>query len=150
MGTLVEDVRTSAKWIAKALSSSGYQADFSLASLKEIDRFFDEQSPNGDPIPGGLLSEQLGARLFALGGYVGEVIRRTNGGKWQAKDEDPRGEINITLVLPGGGMIWPVQRVMKRFKNGAEDGIYAYGIAMTPGPGAISELSPRKPWWKFW
>src|SRR4029453_9500950 len=117
MPTLVEDIRTAADWIAKALSSSGYRADFSITSLKEVDRFFDEHSKNGQAVPGGLLSEQLGSRMFALGGYVGEVIRRTHGGHWQANDKDPEGEINIALVLPTGGLIWPVQRVMKRFKN---------------------------------
>jgi hypothetical protein len=32
--------------------------------------------------------------------------------------------------LPDGTTCWPVQRVMKRFKNGAEDGIAAYGVGM--------------------
>jgi len=30
-------------WVTKALNSSGYKADYSLESIKEIDRFFDEQ-----------------------------------------------------------------------------------------------------------
>jgi hypothetical protein len=42
------------------------------------------------------------------------------------------------LVLPGGAIIWPVQRVMKRFQNGAEDGVAPYaaalGIAIGPAP----------------
>lgn len=40
MGTIVEDVDAGAKWIATALSSSGYKADFTPSSLWEIDRFF--------------------------------------------------------------------------------------------------------------
>ena len=43
--SIVSDVLASAEWIAKALSSSGYQADFTLTSLGEIDRFFDEHAP---------------------------------------------------------------------------------------------------------
>jgi len=33
-------------------------------------------------------------------------------------------------------MIWPVQPVMKRYKNGAEDGIvpYAKGLGLAVGP----------------
>ena len=42
-------------------------------------------------------------------------------------DDDPEGEINVQLVLPGGGVIWPVQRVMKRFQNGSVDGLSVYG-----------------------
>jgi len=126
---IVSDVLASAEWISKALSQSGYKADFSLESLKQVDRFFEEQAANGQPKPGGLLSQQLGARLFAIGAYVGEVIRRQNGGEWQGDDNDPRAEINIVLRLKTGTILWPVQRVMKRLKNGAEDGIWAYGVA---------------------
>jgi len=47
MATLVEDARKASAWIVSALASSGYKADFSLESLREIDRFFDEQSEAG-------------------------------------------------------------------------------------------------------
>ena len=127
---IVTDALQPSEWIAKALSSSGYKADFSIASLKEIDRFFDEQSDEGIARPGGLLSTQLGTRVFALGSYVGEVMRRECGGSWSGDDADPDAEINLALAFPNGGKIWPVQRVMARFKNGDEDGIYAYGAIL--------------------
>jgi hypothetical protein len=130
---IVNDALASAEQISRALSQSGYKADFSLESLKQVDRFFEEQVANGQPKPGGLLSQQLGARLFAIGAYVGEVIRRQNGGEWQGDDNDPRGEINIAVRLKTGVILWPVQRVVKRFKNGAEDGIWIYG-AVAPAP----------------
>jgi hypothetical protein len=130
---VVSDALAAAEKIAKALSQSGYEADFSLESLKQVDRFFEEQVSNGQPKPGGLLSQQLGARLFAIGAYVGEVIRRQNGGEWQGDDNDPRAEINIAIRLKTGAILWPVQRVMKRFKNGAEDGIWIYGV-VAPSP----------------
>jgi hypothetical protein len=126
---IVSDALASAEQISRALSQSGYKADFSLESLKQVDRFLEEQVANGQPKPGGLLSQQLGARLFAIGAYVGEVIRRQNGGEWQGDDSDPRAEINIAVRLKTGVILWPVQRVMKRFKNGAEDGIWIYGAA---------------------
>ena len=84
---VVSDAVAMAEQISRALSQSGYQADFSLQSLKEVDRFFDEQTTNGQAKPGGLLSQQLGARLFAIGAYVGEVIRRQKGGQWQGDDK---------------------------------------------------------------
>ena len=126
---IVSDALLSAEQISRALSQSGYKADFSLESLKQVDQFFEEQVANGQPKPGGLLSQQLGARLFAIGAYVGEVIRRQNGGEWQSDDNDPQAEINIAVRLQTGVILWPVQRVMKRFKNGAEDGIWIYGAA---------------------
>lgn len=130
---IVSDALASAEQISRALSQSGYKADFSLESLKEVDRFFEEQVANGQPKPGGLLSQQLGAPLFAIGAYVGEVIRRQNGGEWQGDDNDPQAEINIAIRLKSGVILWPVQRVMKRLRNGAEDGIWIYGVvAPTP------------------
>ncbi|HEX4192517.1 MAG TPA: hypothetical protein VHY80_05440 [Stellaceae bacterium] len=127
---IVTDALGAAEWMSKALASSGYKADFSVESLREVDRFFDEQAPGGKPRPRGLLSEQLGQRIFGLGSYVGEVIRRQAGGEWQGNDADSQAEINVAVKLKNGSLIWPVQRVMKRFKNGSEDGIYAYGIVL--------------------
>jgi hypothetical protein len=127
---IVADAINAADWVAGALSASGYRADFSMASLAEIDRFFDDQAPGGTVKPDGLLSEQLGSRLFAIGSYVGETLRRNLGGEWAGNDADPEAEINIALKLSGRGTIWPVQRTMKRFRNGREDGIATYGAAL--------------------
>jgi hypothetical protein len=44
-------------------------------------------------------------------------------------DNDPQAEINIAVRLNTGVILWPVQRVMRRFKNGAEDGVWIYGAA---------------------
>ena len=123
--TLLDDLTTAKDWIAKALISSGYQADHTLESLKEIDRFFDEQSG-----PGGLLSEQRGQRMFGLGAYIGDVLIRTYGGHWITDDQDPQGELNVAVRLDDGSMVWPVQRAIKRYQSGPEDGIYIYGVAI--------------------
>ena len=154
MGTITEDIHVGADWIAKALSSSGYAADFSPPSLWEIDRFFDDHSRNGEAVPGGLLGNDLGCRLFSIGAYVGEVIRRSVGGEWRGDDSDPQAEINIELVV-AGSTCWPVQRVMKRFKNGAEDGVAAYGTGLGLDVGHEPERPEEpeghsRPWWKFW
>ncbi len=112
------------------MTSSGYSADFSAASLWEVERFFDEQASDGQASPGGLLSEDLGARLFALGSYVGEVLRRQLGGDWRGNDTDPEAEINVALDLADGTTVWPVQRAMKRYANGNEENIAVYAAAL--------------------
>jgi hypothetical protein len=94
---IVTDALDAAEWMAKALSSSGYKADFTLDSLKEVDRFVDDQAPGGNPKLGGLLSDHLGARISALGAYVGEVIRRQGEGQWRGDDNEPKGEINLAI-----------------------------------------------------
>lgn len=123
--TLLEDLLTARDWVAAALCSSGYKADFTMESLKELDRFFDEQCG-----PDGLLSKQRGQRLFAIGAYIGDVLIRSYGGQWLTDDEDPAGELNVAVRLDDGSVIWPVQRALKRYQNGPEDGIYSYGIAV--------------------
>lgn len=119
------DIIKAKDWIILALCSSGYPVDTTLESLKEIDRFFDEQCG-----PNGLLSEQRGNRLFAIGAYIGEVIISTYGGEWICDDEDPMGEVNASIRLLDGTIIWPIQRAVKRYQNGAEDSIYAYACAL--------------------
>jgi len=133
--SLENDAIGGAAWIAEALKSSGYHADFSVQSLKEVDRFFDEQVTQGAAHPKGLLGQQLGQRLFCLGAYVGEVIRRACGGSWHADESDPQAEVNLTLRLPDGSLLWPVQRVMKRFQHGAGESLHAYAIAVSRADG---------------
>jgi hypothetical protein len=149
MGAIVEDVRTAAEWVAQALRASGYAADFGAASLWEIDRFFDENSRNGRGR--GLLADQLGQRLFAIGAYAGEVVRRAKGGEWVGDDASPQAEIDVELRLPDGTRLWPVQRAMKRFRNGEEDAIAAWGRGAGLDVGAApARPAPGRPWWKPW
>ena len=139
MASLKQDINKRADWIAGALKSSGYRADFTPQSLWEVDRFFDEQAENGSAKPGGLLSQGLGPRLFAIGSYIGDVVRLSLGGEWVGDDDDPKGEINVELHLEDGTVCWPVQRAMKRFQNGAEDGIAAWGSGLGLQVGLPSE-----------
>jgi hypothetical protein len=149
MGAIRQDLQEACDWIVKALSYSGYKADYSPASLWDIDRFFDDQAKGGQPMPGGLLSQDLGSRLFAIGSYVGEVIRKAKGGEWVGDEADPQVEMNVELRLPDGTKCWPVQRVMKRFKNGSEDGIAVYGLGAGVEVGPKPQVSSKKPGWRF-
>ena len=115
--SLREDIPIAADWISQALKSSGYDANFTPASVAEIERFFREHVIEGQPRRNGLLAEDLGKRLFAVGSYCGEVLRQELGGTWITDDNDPEGEINVTLELGNGVTCWPVQRVIKRLRS---------------------------------
>ena len=130
--TLLADIKSSSTWIMKALNSSGYKVNMCVESLKEVDRFFEEQidDTTNTPKSGGLLSESFGARLFALGSFVGEVIINEYGGEWITDDSDEMGELNIAVKLENGATMWPVQRVLKRCKEGSENDIYNYAIVV--------------------
>lgn len=119
--TLEYDIRESSEWVLKALNSSGYKADYSLESMKEVDRFFDEQNTEN-----GILSNNRGQIIFALGSYIGETAIKLYGGRWITNDDEPNGEINIAVEVSNGTVIWPVKRCMRRYTNGAEDSIHDY------------------------
>ena len=120
----MEDIPKAAKWFEEAMASSGYVLDGTLESFQELDRFIDEQKR-----PGGLLDGKAGSKLFGMGAYVGQTLIAQLGGRWETDDRDPQGEVNIAVTL-SSGTVWPVQRVMKRFSNGSEDSLYAYGAAL--------------------
>ncbi|MFJ5270150.1 hypothetical protein [Streptomyces sp. NPDC088358] len=126
----LDDVHGSARWMARALNSSGYKADFTPGSLRDVERFMSEHGDHGTAVAGGLLATDLGPRLFALGTYVGETVQQALGGAWAADGDGPTAGVDIALHLPDGSIIRPVQRVIKRFRNGPEDSIVFYGAAL--------------------
>lgn len=125
---IVFDARQAAAWTAETLPQMGYRLDFSLASLREVDRFFEEL------IAGRIMFDHPPAStpghfVFALGAYTGEVIRREGNGVWKGLWRDPLG-MRLAVHLPKGKRFWPIQRALKRYRNGLEDGIYAYGLGI--------------------
>lgn len=126
--SLEDDIRSASEWVVRALNVSGYNADYSLESMKEIDRFFDEQSGED-----GIISRNRGQIIFALASYIGETVIRLYGGKWGGSDE-----VNMSVELDGGTVIFPTQRAMKRYQNGSEDSIYAYVYVL--GSPAVSDI----------
>jgi hypothetical protein len=139
MPTIKEDIATASEWAAAALRSSGYNIDYSTESLQEIDRCYDEQSVNGVPRPNGLFSTDLDSRIFAVGCYVGEVIRRARGGEWHGDDADPHARLHVELRLKDGTLCWPTQRALNRLRNGRQDGIVAYAQGLGVPIGASSK-----------
>ena len=121
MASLYVDIISMGTWVQRALLSSGYQVNDPEKRMAEIDRFFDEQNR-----PGGLLSQNRGQILFALGALIGKTAIKEFGGDWETDDNDPQGEINCAVKLPNGVRFFPVQRCMRRYENGAADSIRDY------------------------
>ena len=158
MRTLKEDIKYHSEWLIKAFKEDHIFLDYSIGSLIEVDRFFNQHAINGQAIKGGRLSKNLGAVLFSIAAYVGDcLIKNVKGCGWVTDDEDPEGEINISVQFPNGGIVWPMQRVMKRFKLGSEESIYFYGYELTKEftneefDNRYWKLKERiKKWWEFW
>ena len=165
MGTLKEDIKSQSDWIVKAFAEDGFKLDYTIDSIIEVDRFFTKNMKNGQPRKGGRLYRKgFGPILFSIGAYVGEtIIRNVKGSEWITDDNDPQGELTVSLKLPNDAEIWPIQKVMKRFQNGSEDSIYPYVHMVTKEltnlpfkeeywtlTTEIDEPEQARPWWKFW
>ncbi len=136
MASIEDDVVGAADAVAPALVTSGYRADFAPASVWELERFFVEHTAGGAPTPGGLLAADTGKRVFAVGCYLGETLRRNLGGRWFGDEDDPNTEVTVTLILPDGTEALPVQQVMQRIVRGDADNVawYAIALGLEPGP----------------
>jgi hypothetical protein len=132
MGTIYEDIATAADAVAEELTGHGYALDFSLDSLREVDRFFDDNSAPGIDKDDSLLADRLGPWMFSLGAYAGEVVRREIGGRWrwEGADDDKAAATDTELVLIDDSMIFPFQRMWKRLMNGPVDSIDEWGREM--------------------
>lgn len=123
---LIDDAKKAATWVAEKLDQSGYRSDFSLSSVWEVERFFDDHAEQGKPRPGGLLDEHPGQRLFAMAAYLGETWRRAGNGTWSAPDSTdipPQlKDFEIAVVFPNGTRAWPGRSVIVRFQNRKDAG----------------------------
>ena len=132
MATLNNDIKKCSKWIVMAFSEDKLSLNYTIDSFKIIDKFFDLHSNNGKAIERGRLASNLGSTLFSIGSYIGEtLLKSVPGAKWVIDEDDSDAEINVAVKLPNGEIVWPVQRAIKRFKNGKEDSIFDYGTVLT-------------------
>ncbi|WP_062651275.1 hypothetical protein [Streptomyces maremycinicus] len=99
---------------------------FPPASLHGIEPFISDHSNQGTAAEGGLLTAHPATRLFALGCYLGQTPQHALGGSREADDDCPHSATDIRLRLPDGPILWPVQRMTKRYRNDPEDSITAY------------------------
>jgi hypothetical protein len=164
MATLEEDIHTQFDWLVTAFASDQIELDYSIQSLRKIDRFFEQHAENGKAKPNGRLSTNSGPVLFSIGAYVGNtIIKAIPGSVWVTDDKDPKGEITAEVLLPNKTKIFPMQRAINRFMNGEEDSIYPYGTVLVneiskddywenakENHSTIKVSVKKTSWWKFW
>ncbi len=169
MADLLADIQAQTEWIIRCFKSDKQTLDYSIESLRILDEFFDwNLDADGKPKGDGRLAENVGPILFGVASYVGEtIIKNSPGAAWVVDNEDPDGELTIQVKLNNGTVLAPSQRVIRRFHNGKEDGLYAYGLVAVrelsradywekAGAGQSSGRIDQKmakslrPWWKFW
>lgn len=100
-------------WLSLYLIRMGYHIDFKIESYKELDRFFDEHAQDK-------AFENNGAYLFAIAGYIGEVLRRVYRGKWHTNSTinfDNLNERDIFIKLKNNKIVYPLETVFLRMQN---------------------------------
>ncbi|MBI1358225.1 MAG: hypothetical protein GC160_28150 [Acidobacteria bacterium] len=115
--------------VATARSRFDVELDYSLESVKALDRLMDRQHRQ---IPQGLsrlirkgpTDETLRIYSQLWGAYLGEVIRRLWGGEWSRPDDGIFAGLYVLTVRDN--QLAPAAKAHKRLTNGAEDNVWSY------------------------
>lgn len=114
-GDMVESVRR----------VDGVLLDYSVASLELVDRLLGRFYEAGDD-PG-----RMSETIFVFGSYIGEVIVRQADGSWVTVAEDhPMGGGWPLVELGQGELVNPIGKAFKRVRNGSEDSITHFYVAL--------------------
>ena len=114
-----------------AKASCGIELDYSPQSVQQVETVLEQLY---EALPRGFLArllrwgpsaEDIWIMSKMYGGYVGEVLRRANGGEWAVDTEIAPGEQVIALAK-GDGRAYPPSKVQKRLMNGSEDNVWVY------------------------
>jgi hypothetical protein len=114
-----------------AMSKWGLTLDFSPASLEGVENVLAQLHEMGANAPEGQrpTDQQVESVAVVWGAYVGEVLRRHYGGKWELRQ--PEGVLQLVI---GEATAFPLRKVQKRILNGPVDHIPHYfngiGVAL--------------------
>lgn len=105
--------------VAMVQQFDGYRLDYSPESLKVVDRIVLQLHTEGDS------PQSVQRTILAFGCYVGEVMVRNLGYKW---DQPTEKEQSVGFTMVGvrdkkGGFSNPIGKVYKRVQNGNEDSV---------------------------
>jgi hypothetical protein len=125
-----------AEEMASVLRKGRFGGTFTLRSLASLDRLIAEQGDDVDE-PGTLLApgdlpedRRTPVRLWSLGCYLGETLRRIYGGTWEVHPDFPRRPAFWRIAFPSGLHVYPVNQVFRRYFEGAEKSLVDFGKAL--------------------
>ncbi|SJZ67747.1 hypothetical protein SAMN02745116_01144 [Pilibacter termitis] len=125
MEDMNEMMKSMAETACEVAKDSGFELDFSEQSLLHVEELLDafhQKVPKGIKklFSKGLSNEEMDMLCLVFGAYLGEVVIKNLGGKWQPSER------LASVFLDNGTEIYPAQKVYKRLMNGREDEIWAY------------------------
>ncbi len=113
-----------AKYASLAVSMAekleGIKLDYSPNSLKSVDEIILKFHKAGKK------PEDIQRAIIVLGCYVGEVMIRNLGGKWEMPNEKARaiGFIFMGVKTKKENFTFPIEKSFKRLINGSEDSVF--------------------------
>ena len=132
-----------------ARTGFGIDLDFSPPSVERVEQILVQIYPSirrgwiRRLLHIGISDDQLDTLCKMFGGYVGEVVRRHQGGRW-AIIENPAGQGNVIALVNGDDKIFPPAKVFKRLVEGESDNVWFYFQVVTEAEifGAQSQHEP--------
>ncbi len=126
---IAQEMREYAERAVAAAREEGYDLDYSEESILKVEEIL---SVLYDSTPRGILNQLLGRTpsrrvltelALMWGAYIGEVMRRKDGGFWTDQS-----------VIPGAGIVLhlkpgdttPVHKVYKRLTSGPRESVWSY------------------------
>jgi hypothetical protein len=115
--------------IVKAtLNISGVELDYSRDSLSRVDAVLENLRSDGPPV------DQVRETLFGFGCYVGEVMVRHAGGRWDVPQSiEEKNFLGWPLLVrfADGRSANPIHKVMRRYEVGEEHSIQFFYKVMS-------------------
>lgn len=154
MTITIDQIKESSNDSVKYFKDHGVKLNYSIESLKQIDNYFDRHLFKYIPKEGEEIDKETQGTLFSLACYLGEtILMNVPGSRWQI-DENENALQKIAVILSENNVVWPFDKIAKRFFNGAEDGIYVYGYFLVKDylekDTIVIKNQHMKKWWKFW
>jgi hypothetical protein len=118
--------------VEAAWEESELLLDYSPGSLEDVDAQIEALREEGQT------SEDVAEALFVIGCYVGEVIRRSCGGRWVVTARSPLHDVSpwpMVVVLPGGSAWDAIGKAYKRLELGDSEYIPAFFAAAAASVG---------------
>jgi hypothetical protein len=112
--------------VEAAWEESERTLDYSPGSLEAVDEQIELLREEGQT------SEDVAEALFVIGCYIGEVIRRSLGGRWVATSRSPLADLSpwpMVVVLPGGSAWDAIGKAYKRLELGDSEYVPAFFVA---------------------
>ncbi|MEU4269597.1 hypothetical protein [Streptomyces sp. NPDC026092] len=128
--------RHAAAFVSRATARTRLPLDYSVKSLRIVDRVVDGLRRSGDD------PAAVGPALQGLGAYAGEVFVRRSGARWVDFDDEMYGLFRqpVGIRSPDGRAWNPLGKVVNRFELGTGESVYELSL-LFPGRARTAPLT---------